>query len=73
MEPFGLVRFLQSMLENSAQNQPSDGEKPNTQTPAPNNTQQEQNTPAEKENEKKQDAILAFLDAHEKRAGRVKK
>ena len=38
-------------------------------TPAP----QEQNSTAEQENEKKQDAILAFLDAHEKRAGRVKK
>ena len=61
------------MLENSAQSKGTDGEKPDAQTPAVGTPAQEQNSPAEPENEKKQEAILAFLDAHEKRAGRVKK
>ncbi len=77
MEPFGLLSFLQSMLTQPPQNTEN---KENTVAPnadaAPDHSLSENmdTTPqTSAENEKKQDAILAFLTAHERHAGRIKK
>lgn len=77
MEPFGLLNFLQSLLtqnaENSTQNtentSPPTAENPSDLSPPASATPPQEKT----ENEKKQEAILAFLDEHDRRAKNVKK
>ena len=72
METIGILQFLQSLLSSTAQNQPSPSEQ--------NQNFKEEKTPQTHDdidqnepNRSAQDAILQFLEAHDKRANKYKK
>ena len=72
MEPIGILQFLQSLLSSTTQKQDSTSETPppssNEKTPPTkdDNTDLQQNRSA-------QEAVLQFLDAHDKRASKWRK
>ena len=72
MEPLGILQFLQSLLSPA----------PNTanETKEENSSQSEEKTPdtqndtaPSEQNRSAQDAVLRFLDAHERRANKFRK
>lgn len=72
MEPLGILQFLQSLLSPA----------PNTanETKEENSSQREEKTPdtqndtaPSEQNRSAQDAVLRFLDAHERRANKFRK
>lgn len=72
MEPLGILQFLQSLLSPA----------PNTANEAKeeNSSQREEKTPdtqndtaPSEQNRSAQDAVLRFLDAHERRANKFRK
>ena len=68
LEPFGLFSFLQSLL--SSPTNPDASTPP--QTPLPEE-KKEENLPNIKVEMEKKNACAAFLEAHEKRASKIKK
>ena len=72
MEPFGILQFLQSLLP---QAQKTDAE-PQTQTEEPTSQKSEQPTPAPSpsvEENRATDAILQYMEEHDKRARKLKR
>lgn len=72
LEPFGILQFLQSLLPQNAQtveNQPAQTE----QAPPPN-TEQKAETPSPVvEENRATDAILQYMEEHDKRARKLKR
>ena len=69
MEPFGILQFLQSLLPsnpNSAPSNPHEGA--NEKTPDEPSSASQIAEPSDA-----QDAIIRFIESHDKRAERIKK
>lgn len=73
MQPFGLLNFLQTLLNTTQQN-------PDNSVPPQSQENTENTTPERVENSEtacvstdNQQAILSFFDAHEKRAKNLRK
>lgn len=72
LEPFGILQFLQSLLP---QTQKPDAE-PQTQTEEPTSQKSEQPTSAPSpsvEENRATDAILQYMEEHDKRARKLKR
>ena len=73
MQPFGLLNFLQTLLNSSQQNPPSppaDTPQENVENAAVETQENSDLLPSTMDN---QQAILSFFDAHEKRAKNLRK
>lgn len=79
MEPFGLLHFLQSLLQNPPtgdQNAQNEGDSSPTQTEKMNERTDEKKSAFPKETEmvsSSQDACLKFMQAHDTRSNRTRK
>ena len=72
LEPFGILQFLQSLLPQT----PKTDDEPPSQTEEPTSQKSEQSakeqSPAVEEN-RATDAILQYMEEHDKRARKLKK
>ena len=72
LEPIGILQFLQSLLSSAAPKQENAPEPPTTEDNEKTSLPKDDNADLQ-QNRSSQDAILRFLDAHEKRANKYKK
>ncbi len=73
MQPFGLLNFLQTLLNSSQQNPPAaptDTPQENVENAAVDNAENGEFSPPTADS---QQAILSFFDAHERRAKNLRK
>lgn len=72
MESFGILQFLQSMLSSAPNPPTTESEKPPTAEAQAERAASETAPPVEKETHS-QAAILQYMEAHDKRARKLKK
>ncbi len=73
MQPFGLLNFLQTLINSSQQNptaSPTDSPQENAENTDVNSAENTEKPTIATDNQK---AILSFFEAHEKRAKHIKK
>ncbi len=73
MEPFGLLPFLQSLLNEQPINKEDSAPISNENTDGEKAEFTQQSTENAEPNSARQNAAASFLTAHEKRSGRIKK
>lgn len=72
MEPLGILQFLQSLLAPTPNSTTETKEQPSSQREEKTPDTQNNTAPSE-QNRSAQDAVLRFLDAHERRANKFRK
>lgn len=72
MEPLGILQFLQSLLAPTPNATTETKEQPSSQREEKTSDTQNDTAPLE-QNRSAQDAVLRFLDAHERRANKFRK